>query len=216
MHTVEAVTVPRAIVACIVLALAVALPASAGARADVRVRVTIAPESTGSGSVTGSGINCPGDCTEFVPEGSTVLLTGTPEQGSALTWGGACAGTDPAAQCALTPTSFTQVSALFTSVGPGPGGDKTAPRTEITKAPKRKVKTRKSKARVTFEFDASEKGSTFECRLDDKPFENCSSPLKLKAPLGKHTFDVRATDKAENTDDSPARAAFKVVKKKRR
>jgi hypothetical protein len=123
----------------------------------------------------------------------------------------------PESPCALTPTRrTTQVTAVFTQVGPGPGGDKTAPKTSITKAPKRKVRTKKSKAKVTFEFAADEKGSTFECRLDKKPFTNCESPLTEKAAIGKHTFDVRATDVAENTDESPAQAAFKVVKKKKR
>ncbi len=210
------VTVPRVIALGLVLALAALLPASVGARADVRVRVTIPAESTGTGTVTGPGINCPGDCTEFVPSGTPVTLVGDPEPGLRARLGRRLRRHPARAALQPDPTSFTQVTATFTSVGPGPGGDKTAPKTTITRAPKRKVKTRKSKARVTFEFDSDEKGSTFECRLDKKPFENCSSPLKLKVGVGKHTFDVRATDKAENTDESPARAAFRVVKKKRK
>jgi hypothetical protein len=200
----------------LVLLAAALLPAVGDARADVRVSVTIPVENTGTGTVTGPGITCPGDCKEFLPSGSPVELVGDPETGSELAWGGACAGTPPDQACNLTPTSFTKVIAVFTSVGPGPGGDKTPPKTTITRAPKQKVKTKKSKASVTFEFESDEKKSTFECRLDKDPFKPCESPLKLKAKLGKHTFDVRASDVAENTDDSPATAAFKVVKKKRR
>lgn len=185
-------------------------------RADVRVRVTVPTTNTGTGTVTGSGINCPGDCTEFVASGTPVSLQGNPEVGSELAWGGACDGTPPEQSCNLTPTSFTKVTAVFTSTGPGPGGDKIPPKSTITKAPKKKVKTKKSKAKVTFEFESSESGSTFECRLDKDPFESCKSPLELKAKLGKHTFDVRATDRAENTESSPAQAAFKVVKKKKK
>lgn len=206
--------------AFVVLALALAaalLPAEGDARADVRLRVTIPVENTGTGTVSGPGIDCPGACTEFFPEGTVVTLQGNPEQGSELTWGEACEGTPAGADCVVTATgSITRVTAVFTQVGPGPGGDETAPRTTIVKAPKRKVKTKRSKARVSFEFESNEKRSTFECRFDDKPFESCASPLQAKAKLGKHTFDVRATDAAGNTDASPARAAFKVVKKKKR
>lgn len=75
------------------------------------------------------------------------------------------------------------------------------------------MKTSKSKAEVKFEFDSSATGSSFECRLDDKPFAACESPKKLKAKLGKHTFEVRASTSG-NVDESPAKASFKVVKKK--
>lgn len=210
-------TVPRAIALCLVAVIAAALPASAGARADLRIRVTVSPEGTGSGTITGPGLVCPGDCTASVAEGGTYSMTGTPETGSVLTWGGACEGVAADQPCVLTPTRrTTQVTALFTQTGPGGGGDKTPPKTTITKAPKSRVKTRRSKAKVKFEFAADEKGSTFECRLDKKPFVSCESPWTAKAAVGKHTFDVRATDKAENTDESPARAAFKVVKRKKK
>ena len=209
-------TVPRVIAICLAAVLAAALPAAVSARDDLRIRVTVLPESTGSGEVTGPGLVCPGDCTAAVAEGGSYSMTGKPEAGSSLTWGGACEGVAPEQPCVLTPTRrTTQVTALFTRTGPGPGGDEAAPKTTITKAPKRKVRTKRSKARVRFEFASDEKGSTFECRLDKKPFVGCESPRTAKAAVGKHTFDVRATDRAGNTDGSPAHAAFKVVKKKK-
>jgi Bacterial Ig domain/Chitobiase/beta-hexosaminidase C-terminal domain/PASTA domain len=57
----------------------------------------------------------------------------------------------------------------------------------------------------TFEFTASEDGSSFECRLDGGDWDACSSP-ETTAPLfdGSHTLDVRATDTAGNVDGSPA------------
>jgi hypothetical protein len=96
---------------------------------------------------------------------------------------------------------------------PPPAGDSQAPETTITKQPKRKSKKRKAK----FEFISSEAGSTFQCSLDGKPFSPCTSPLKTKKlKRKKHTFAVRATDAAGNTDASPAQAKFKVKKKRKK
>ena len=76
------------------------------------------------------------------------------------------------------------------------------------------MKTRKKKAKAKFAFSASEPGSTFECKLDKAAFEPCSSPKVYKVGRGKHTFQVRATDKAGNTDASPAKYAWKVKRKR--
>lgn len=209
-------TAPRLLVAGLALVLLALLPATVSARADLRIRVTVVPESTGTGTVTGPGLICPGDCTASVAEGGSYTLQGNPDSGSELSWGGECAGAAPDQDCVLTPTRpTTKVTALFTKTGSGPGSDETAPRTTITKAPRRKVRTKRAKARVVFEFGSNERGSTFECRLDERPFRDCTTPLKAKAGVGRHTFDVRATDQAGNTDGTPARSAFKVVRKSR-
>ena len=63
----------------------------------------------------------------------------------------------------------------------------------------------------TFEFSSDEAGSSFECRVDDANFSPCSSPEILDSlPDGSHTFRVRATDPAGNTDPTPATRSFKV------
>ena len=57
-----------------------------------------------------------------------------------------------------------------------------------------------------FTFSATEDGSTFECKIDGDGFSACSSP-KTYSSLANgltHTFEVRATDLAGNTDPSPA------------
>jgi hypothetical protein len=170
--------------------------------------VTIPSTNTGTGTVTGNGIDCPGDCTETYPLHTTVSLSGHPDQGSTFEWGGVCEGSP---DCNLNGSGDAHVSGIFSSSAPP---DTTAPQTTIKKAPPKVVKTTKSKAQVKFVFAASEAGATFECRLDKKAFKACSSPLKLSAKLGKHTFAVRAADVAGNVDATAAKAKFKVVRQK--
>ena len=87
--------------------------------------------------------------------------------------------------------------------------DKTPPQTTITKGPP----GRTHKRTVKFKFVSSEAGSTFQCKLDRKPFKGCRSPKKLKRlKPGKHVFKVRAIDPAGNVDPTPAVKRFKVLK----
>jgi hypothetical protein len=80
---------------------------------------------------------------------------------------------------------------------PGP------PQTTITKAPKRKVTTRKRRVRARLAFTADEPAS-FECRLDRSRFKPCSSPFKRKVGRGKHRFRVRAADEDDGNVERPA------------
>ena len=62
-----------------------------------------------------------------------------------------------------------------------------------------------------FTFFASEPGSSFECRVDAGAFEPCTTPHTLATLTdGEHTFSVRATDAAGNTDQTPATRTFTV------
>jgi hypothetical protein len=62
-----------------------------------------------------------------------------------------------------------------------------------------------------FGFSSSEIGSTFECSLDGDVFASCSSPQSYaNLSEGSHTFAVRATDAAANTDVTPASTTFSV------
>ncbi len=58
---------------------------------------------------------------------------------------------------------------------------------------------------ATFTFSSSETGSTFQCQLDGGGWSACTSPKTyLGLGHGSHTFSVRASDAAGNTDPTPA------------
>jgi hypothetical protein len=91
------------------------------------------------------------------------------------------------------------------------GNDVTPPDTTITAGPVEGSTVNPGTA--TFEFTASEEGSSFECRLDDPlgDFTSCSSPKTYTGlSLGSHTFEVRAKDAAGNVDSTPASRTWEV------
>ena len=80
------------------------------------------------------------------------------------------------------------------------------------------MKTKRKKAKLKFRFEASEAGSSFECKLDKGSYEPCSSPHKVKVKAKRkaktHTIKVRAVDAAGNTDFSPEKWKGKVKRKR--
>jgi hypothetical protein len=85
---------------------------------------------------------------------------------------------------------------------PGPTtSDTRPPNTRIRGGPKRVTRSRSA----TFRFGSTEAGSRFQCKLDRKPFRRCRSPKTYRRLRpGRHTFRVRAIDRAGNVDRSPA------------
>src|SRR5207247_2377443 len=79
--------------------------------------------------------------------------------------------------------------------------DSIAPDTTISSSPSNPS----TDVNPSFSFSSSETGSTFQCSLDSAAFTACTSP---KAYTGlattSHTFQVKATDAAGNTDATPA------------
>jgi hypothetical protein len=73
--------------------------------------LTVSVAGTGSGNVSGSGISCPGTCSQSYNDGTTVTLTAPAAAGSTFTgWSGACSGTGT---CTLTINADKTVTATF-------------------------------------------------------------------------------------------------------
>ncbi|MDQ4052551.1 MAG: DNRLRE domain-containing protein [Actinomycetota bacterium] len=90
--------------------------------------------------------------------------------------------------------------------------DTKAPETTITGQPA--ATTTNTTARFT--FTGSDDGTavtalTYECSLDGAAFAACTSAKEYPGlAVGEHTFRVRATDAANNTDQSPAEFSWTV------
>ncbi len=109
----------------------------------------------------------------------------------------------------LAVTAASPEPAAQACCGPPPVEVQPIPQTKIFKGPKGKKFV---KATVAFKFKASVDGSTFQCRLDGKPFRKCHSPQVYTglAP-GKHRFEVRAANAAGQVDKTPAKLKFTVL-----
>jgi hypothetical protein len=95
----------------------------------------------------------------------------------------------------------------WTASTPTPPPDTTPPNTVIKSGPKGKTHKRKA----TFRFTSTEPGSTFQCKLDGKPWKPCKSPKTYKGlKEGKHVFKVKATDAAGNVDPTPAKRIWRI------
>ena len=85
--------------------------------------------------------------------------------------------------------------------------DTAAPDTSITSEPNDPT----SSAAASLSFTSTETGSSFQCQLDANTYAACTSPSTITGLLdGSHTFSVRATDAAGNTDGTPATFTWTV------
>lgn len=95
----------------------------------------------------------------------------------------------------------------WTATTTTPPPDETPPNTTITSGPKGTTHNHKA----IFRFTSTEPGSTFQCKLDGKPWSNCKSPRTYgHLKDGKHTFKVKAIDAAGNVDPTPAKRSWRV------
>lgn len=94
---------------------------------------------------------------------------------------------------------------------PPPPPLQTSPRladTRLTKKPPKKTKKRLAK----FAFASDQRGATFQCKVDGRPFKTCSSPFERKVALGRHVFKVRAVNAQNEVDPSPAIFGWRVIR----
>ncbi len=87
--------------------------------------------------------------------------------------------------------------------------DKKAPNTRITGTPPTATSSRIAR----FKFSSTERGSQFQCKPDwKKGWSSCRSPTTYtQLRPGRHTFLVRAVDKAGNVDRTPAKKVWTVT-----
>ena len=99
---------------------------------------------------------------------------------------------------------------VWTFTTAAPPADTTPPDTTIDSGPSGTVKSRDA----TFTFSSTEpSNATFQTRLDGGNWEangTATSKTYGKLANGTHTFDVKATDAADNTDPTPASRSWKV------
>ena len=149
---------------------------------------------------------------------ATIAFTST-EPGSTfecqLDGGGFSSCTSPQTYTGLAAGSHTVDVRATDSAGntdPAPASvtwtiDLSAPDTSITSGPAAQTNS----TAATFAFTATQPGSTFECQLDGGGFSSCTSPRTFTSlGAGTHTFQVRATDTAGNTDPVPAAETWTV------
>ncbi len=85
--------------------------------------------------------------------------------------------------------------------------DTVAPMTMIDSGPP----ALSNSASASFSFHATKSGSSFQCKLDNGSFVACSSPQSYNNLAdGSHTFTVKSTDPAGNTDPTPASSTWTV------
>jgi hypothetical protein len=110
--------------------------------------------------------------------------------------------TDGAGNQQLTPTEFswTVDNSLL---------DTTPPETTIESKPPDPSES----SSASFTYASNEPGSSFECSLDGAPFASCPASGISYSGLGNgpHSFQVRATDSSDNTDQTPAGYSFAVA-----
>lgn len=163
-------------------------------------------DGDGSGVVTGTGIDCGSDCSQIFEDGTSVTLTANPVSGSSLT---SFSGCDQVSgnQCTVTMDADTQVVATFAL-------DPVAPAAIQTKISGQTIKKRKAK--FTFIGNGGTGPLSYECKIDDAAFKACASPKSYKLKPGKHNFQVRAKDATGAVDATPAKAKFKIKKKRKK
>jgi len=143
------------------------------------------------------------------PAGSFVALYKTADcSGAPVANGSAATFASPGLPISVPDNSTTTLHAVVFAVGgqlsPCSSStityveDSKAPKARIRKHPKHKVTSSGKRTKVKFGFTSNESGSTFQCKMDRARFRRCHRPKTYKVKDGRHTFRVRAIDRAAN------------------
>jgi myo-inositol-hexaphosphate 3-phosphohydrolase len=171
-----------------------------------------------------------GTTTPGAPDTTITSNPDNPTNSTSASFGFSSTATNPTFACALDSTVFTTCTSptSFTGLAEGthtfqvrasdangtdstPASytwkvDTTPPQTTITSDPPASTSTSPS-----FAFSSTETGSTFQCRLDDASYASCTSPKGYTGlTTGPHTFSVKATDAAGNTDPTPETQSWTI------
>jgi hypothetical protein len=168
--------------------------------------------SADGGTVTGFKLTYPPGTCRF----PSAFAAPTPISGhsfagglNALSWSGSFTGVQSASGTFTVAPNYPDClgTVTWTARTTASPPDTTPPDTTVPAGPSGSTRSNAP----SFTFASTEPDGTFECRVDDASFAACSSPFKTAALTdGPHTFEVRATDKAANTDPTPARRSFTV------
>jgi hypothetical protein len=92
--------------------------------------------------------------------------------------------------------------------------DTRAPRAFFRKKPRKRIRTRKRRAKAVFRFGSNEKDVKFICRVDGGLFRFCKARLARRFRAGAHIVRVKAQDQAGNVSSKPAVYRFKVKRRR--
>ena len=107
----------------------------------------------------------------------------------------------------ISPPPLNRDAGTATGAGvPPPTSANRHPETNLTRKPPAQTRHRKA----TFAFASTEPNSTFECKVDSKPYRPCHSPLKVRVSKRRHVFRVRALA-AGLADPTPVAFYWRVL-----
>ena len=161
--------------------------------------LVVETSGTGTGTITGPGIDCGGgddhtDCRQSYALGEQVELRAEAGADSIFDrFTGSGCEADP---CTVTMDATRAVVGRFMNAR--------TPRTSFARRPHGRTRN------PVFRMRSSQPVPTFECRLDDGEWEECERRVRLRGlDAGRHVFRARATNKLGVTGP-PARAKFRV------
>jgi hypothetical protein len=171
--------------------------------------LSVSTAGSGSGSVTGGAITCPGTCSHAYPEGTLVALIAAPAAGSTFTgWsGGGCTGT---AGCSVTMSADQSVTATFNRVvvAPAPIVVVVAPAPIVSAAGESAKAWREGPALVritaakrdkrapvgtTFSFTVNEPASVSFAFTQQVSGRNIKGKCVAQSPKNRHSHPCRRT-----------------------